>query len=353
MAAKSCRAFLDRWPELAFRDPKAGREHAAEGLARVERLGNPPGLRARALAFMGSSLHPSDPHRALVYLDRSLDLYRLFGDTMPGRQMLKDEADARRRISLVHMVLAALGHHGHRDKAFDEAERAYKIYAALRYPKGAARCRLARATIHVRFEELVPALRVLLPALPELEGIDSIAAAHNVKTALVWSRRRGIPIPKDLRRLALRRNIRLVRLTPSSRERWVDRPASGSHGRRKKTPEDALWRWNLAIFLEEDRRYHDALRVFLTARDDLAELDMPLYVAEIILDIAPLYARFGMWDKVRRVAAEAIRLLGDFPGSAQAVAAYGLWAQAIEAEDHEHLAKLTAACSTAIGQLHQ
>ncbi len=79
---------------------------------------------------------------------------------------------------------------------------------------------------------------------------------------------------------------------------------------------------------------------------------MPLYVAEITLDVAPLYARFGMWDKVRQVAAEAVRLLGDFPGSAQAVAAYGLWAQAIEAEDHEHLAKLTTACCTALGRIH-
>ncbi len=79
---------------------------------------------------------------------------------------------------------------------------------------------------------------------------------------------------------------------------------------------------------------------------------MPLYVAEITLDIAPLYARFGMWDKVQQVAAEAVRLLGDFPSSAEAVVAYGLWVEAIEAEDHEHLAKLTAACCTALGQLH-
>ncbi len=168
---------------------------------------------------------------------------------------------------------------------------------------------------------------------------------------MVWSRRRGIAIPKDLRRLSLTRNIRLVRLTPSSRERWIDQPASGSHGRRKKTPGDALWRWNLAIFLQEERRYHDALRVYLTARDDLAELDMPLYVAEITLEVAPLYARFGMWDKVQQVAAEAVRLLGDFPSSAEAVSAYGLWAQAIEAEDHEHLTKLTAACCAALEQL--
>ncbi|MCP4204850.1 MAG: hypothetical protein GY769_23320, partial [bacterium] len=45
-------------------------------------------------------------------------------------------------------------------------------------------------------------------------------------------------------------------------------------------------------------------------------------------------------------------IFGDFPGSAQAVAAYGLWAQAVEAEDQGHLAKLTAACRTALGRLH-
>lgn len=353
MTAKECRAFLDRWPELVFRDPGAGRAHAAEGITRVERLGNPPELQARALAFMGSSLRPSNPREAMAFLERALRIYRKHGEVVtPSRQMLQDEADTRRRAALVHMELAALSYHGHHDHAFDEADRAYKLCVALRDPEAAARCQLSRATIHIRFDEYIPALSVLLPALPELQGIHSIGAAHNVKTALIWSRRRGIPIPKDLRRLALTRSIRLVRLAPSSRERWVDPPAGGSHGRRKKTPEDALWRWNLAIFLEEDRRYRDALRVYLTARDDLADLDMPLYVAEITLDVAPLYARFGMWDEVQHVAAEAVRLLGDFPGAAQAVAAYGLWAQAIEVEDRGRLAKLAAACSTALGQLH-
>ncbi len=353
MAKTSCIAFLEQWDELAFRDPKVGRVHAVEGIERVEQLGNPPELRARALAFMGSSLRPSDLYQALSFLNRSLDIYREHGATLTSsRKMLEDEADARRRASLIHRDFAALGSDGHRDKAFDEADRAFKLYVALRDAEGAARCRLARGTIHVRLEEFVPGLRVLLPALPDLQGIYSIGVAHNVKTALVWSRRRGISIPKDLRRLALTRSIRLVRLAPSSRERWVGQPANGSHGRRKKTPEDALWRWNLGIFLLEDRRYHDALQVFLTARDDLSELGMPLYVAEIILDIGPLYARFGMWDKVQHVAAEAVRLLVDHPNSAQAVAAYGLWAQAIESEDHEHLRKLTAACSTALAQLH-
>ncbi len=354
VTVKTCRAFLDQWPELAFRDPEAGRAHAAEGLARVERLGNPPELHARALTFMGSSLYLSNPHEALALLNHSLKIYCQHGaTTTPNRQMLKDEAHARRRTAIVHMDLAARGHHGHRDRAFDEVDRAYKLCVALCDAESAARCQLTRATIHIRFDEYLPGLRVLLPALPQLRGIDSIGAAHNVKTALLWARRRGIPIPEDLRRLALTRSIRLVRLAPSSRERWVEPPAGGSYGRRKKTPEDALWRWNLAIFLEEDRRYHDALRVYRTARDDLARLDMPLYVAEITLDVAPLYARFGRWEKVRQVAAEAVGLLGDFPGSAQAVAAYGLWMQAIEAEDHERLAKLTKACCAALGQLHE
>ncbi len=124
---KECRAFLERWRELTFRDPKAGREHATEGLARVEQLGNPPELHARALAFMGSSLRPSDPREALAFLNRSLGIYReREATTTPSGQMLKDEADARRRASLVHMDFAALGDHRHRDKAFDEADRAYK-----------------------------------------------------------------------------------------------------------------------------------------------------------------------------------------------------------------------------------
>ena len=352
VTAKECRAFLDKCDELVFRDPKAGREHAAEGLARVEELANPPELHARALTLVAGSLRPSDPHQALAFADRSIAIYREHGaTTKPSRQMLRDEADARRKASLIHRDLAALGHHDHRYQAFDEADRAYKIYAALRDSEGAAQCQLARATIHFRLGEYLQGLRLLLPALPELRGIHSIAAAHNVKTALVWARRRGIAIPEDLRRLALTRSIRLVRLAPSSRERWADRPPGGSHGRRKKTPEDALWRWNLAIFLVEDRRYHDALQVYTTARDDLAALGMPLYVAEITLDMAPLHARFGMWDKVRRVAAEDCQILGELPKSAQAVAAYGLWAQAIEAEDHEHLAELTEACCTALGQL--
>ena len=167
------------------------------------------------------------------------------------------------------------------------------------------------------------------------------------------SRRLRIPIPKDLRQLA-QKNVRLIRLSPASRERWPEPPSRrDSYGRRKKTPADALWRWNLAIFLQEDRRYQDALQVYVTARADFAELDMPLYVAEITLDVAPLYARFGMWEKVERVAAEAVQLLGDFPGSAQAVAAYALWAQAVVAEDDVDLAKLTAACHTALERLGQ
>jgi hypothetical protein len=88
-----------------------------------------------------------------------------------------------------------------------------------------------------------------------------------------------------------------------------------------------------------------------TARADFAELDMPLHVVEITLDVAPLCARFGMWEKLKRVAAEAIRLLGDFPESAQAVAAYDLWAQAVAAEDDVYLAELTQTCHTAIERL--
>jgi hypothetical protein len=78
---------------------------------------------------------------------------------------------------------------------------------------------------------------------------------------------------------------------------------------------------------------------------------MPLYVAEITLDIAPLYARFGMWEKLEHVTAEAVRFLVDFPESAQAVAAYGLWAQTILVEDAVDLAELTATCHTAIERL--
>jgi tetratricopeptide (TPR) repeat protein len=347
MTEKQCRAFLDQWDEIAFRDPKAGHEHAVEGLARVRQLGNVPALLARALTYLGSShRRVGEPSEALEILrDQVIPIYR---DQIAA---LEDEADARRRLGLVHRDFAALGQPGHREKAFDEIDRGFKIYMALDHQEGMARCQLARGTVFLRLEEVTMALRTLIPALPKLTGIYVHSAALNVRTALVWARRLRIPIPRDLKQLALK-NVRLVRLSPASRERWPEPPSCrDSYGRRKKIPDDALWRWNLAIFLQEDRRYHDALPVYETARADFAALGMPLYVAEITLDIAPLYARFGMWEKAKHVTTEAIRLLGDFPESAQAVAAYDLWAQTVVAEDAEDLAELTTNCHSAIERL--
>jgi tetratricopeptide (TPR) repeat protein len=347
MTAKECRVFLDQWPEIAFRDPKAGHEHATEGLARIRQLGNAPELLARGHTFMGSS------HRRIGQLPEAFEILRnqaipIYRDRIVA---LEDESDARRRLGLVHRDFAALGEPGHREKAFDEIDHGFKIYTALNDQEGMARCQLARGTVFLRLEEVTAALQALIPILPKLTGIYAHAAALNVHTALVWSRRLRIPIPKDLRQLALK-NVRLIRLTPASRDRWPESPSRrDSYGRRKKTPADALWRWNLAIFLQEERRYQDALQVYVTARDDFAELDMPFDVAEITLDIAPLCARFGMWDKLERVAAEAVRLLGAFPGSAQAVAAYGLWAQAVAAEDVEDLPELSATCHTTLERL--
>jgi len=347
MTEKQCRAFLSQWDEIAFRDPKAGYEHATEGLERVRQLGNAPGLLARALTFMGSS------HRLVGQLPEALEVLRdqvipIYRDRIVA---LEDEADARRRLGLVHMDFTALGRQEHREKAFDEIDRGFKIYTALDHQEGMARCQLARGTVLLRLDNYPEALQTLIPVLPKLTGIYAHSAALGMRTALVWARRLRIPIPRDLRQFALK-NVRLIRLSPASRERWPELPSRrDSYGRRKKTPADALWRWNLAILLQEDRRYHDALQVYVTACADFAALDMPLHVAEITLDIAPLYARFGMWEKVKRVTAEAIRLLGDFPESAQAVTAYGLWAQAVVAEDDEHLAEFTADCHTAIERL--
>jgi hypothetical protein len=347
MNAKQCRAFLDQWEEIAWRDPKAGHVHATEGLERVQELGNPPDLLARGLSLLGGS------HRRIGQLPEALEVLRDQAIPIYRDQVfaLEDEADARRRLGLVHMDFAALGEPGHREKAFDEIDRGFKICAALDHQEGIARCQLARGTVFLRLDNYQEALQTLIPVLPKLTGIYAHGAAVNVRTALVWARRLKIPIPKDLRQLALK-NVRLVRLSPTSRERWPEAPSRrDSYGRRKKTSADALWRWNLAIFLQEDRRYHDALQVYVTARADFAELDMPLYVAEISLDMAPLYARFGMWEKVERLAAEAVRLLGDFPGSAQAVAAYDLWAQAVSTEDDDNLAELTATCHSALERL--
>jgi len=347
MTENECRAFLEQWDEIAFRDPKAGYEHAVEGLARVRQLGDAPVLLARGLTFMGSShrLTGELPEALAVLRDQAIPIYRNRTDAVP------DEADARRRLGLVHRDFAALGEPGHRERAFDEINRGFRLYTALGHPEGMARCQLARGAALLRLEEIDPALQTLIPVLPKLTGIYAHSAALNVHTALVWARRLRITISKDLRKLALE-NVRLVRLSPASRERWPERPSCReSYGRRKKTPADALWRWNLAVFLEQDRRYHDALQNYETARADFAGLGMQLCVAEIALDVAPLYARFGMWKKVERVAAEAVRLLGGFPGSSQAVAAYGLWAQAVAAGDDENLAELTAACHTALARL--
>ena len=44
----------------------------------------------------------------------------------------------------------------------------------------------------------------------------------------------------------------------------------------------------------------------------------------------------------------AVRLLGEFPGSAQAVAAYRSWAEAVTSEDDVYLAERTAFSAPAI-----
>ena len=155
MTAKECRAFLEEWPDLAFRDPKAGHEHALEGLARVRRLGEEPQLLARALTYLGSS------HRLLGELPEALEILRdravpIYRDRIVAVQ---DEADARRRLGLVHRDFAALGESGHREKAFDEIDHGFKIYVALDHQEGMARCQLARGSVFLRLDDYPQAWR--------------------------------------------------------------------------------------------------------------------------------------------------------------------------------------------------
>ena len=52
---QECRILLDTWGARTVASPKAAREEADRLLREVELLGNPPALRARALAISGSS----------------------------------------------------------------------------------------------------------------------------------------------------------------------------------------------------------------------------------------------------------------------------------------------------------
>jgi tetratricopeptide (TPR) repeat protein len=329
---ETCRAFLDQWPEVAFRDPDGALDHALQGLSRVKELGNPPELLARALAYLGSSyrlLGKTD--EALETLDEGLGLYHL--SELP----VEDEADIRRRLTFA-LLDSSKKRPEALSEALDSADHARRLYMALGLPEKVARCHLAIAEVFMKQRRYTDAFEHYSTHLPMLSGIYLDSALQNIQVALLRAYQHSQSIPPSLRTQALK-NIRTVRLSSRTRAMWNPLPdptRRRSFGRNKSTPADAKVRWAIGVLLALERDYKPAARHLESGRAELARLGMRLNVAEISLDLGQVYARLRSWRKLTRLASETIELLEE-SAPAETLEAFRLWQLAIKGQDADQL----------------
>jgi len=124
------------------------------------------------------------------------------------------------------------------------------------------------------------------------------------------------------------------------------RAKRGEHyGHRVCTLSDAKARWVLGLlYWRIPKRRPRALELFESSREDLASLGSPLDVAVLSLNLGGMYAHKKRWSDLETIAAEALQLLQSIPGSAEVLAAYQRWREAITARDAERLAELAEQC---------
>jgi hypothetical protein len=191
-------------------------------------------------------------------------------------------------------------------------------------------------------------------AAPKLSGDYLVNTIQNAHMARMFAKRNGQRIPAAVLERGLN-NLRVVRLSPTTRERFGDEPRLGQlesfGGPRKLTELDASARWLIGLLLIDQRRPRKAEKWLEGSREDFARLGpgLKLKVAAVSLDLGDVYAVLERWTKLARIAREACVLLIDSPRLHEA---FTLYAIAVKGEQIEDLQIQAQACRAAL-EAHQ
>jgi len=285
-------------------------------------------MRARAITVLGVSYRAiGDTERADHLYGEALKLYRKLSAPL-------DRADLRRRIGYLRMEQRRF------EEALDELEAARDVFQSAGDEEKHGLVLMAIGHVYQEQGDTDKALMRLIKALPKLENSDRPKAKqvlmHNIAGTLAVSR--------NLDATTLAEAIAVVR---KSRAKRGDR-----YGHRACTLSDAKARWVLGLlYWRIPKRRPRALELLESSREDLASLGAPLDLAVLSLNLGEMYAHKKRWSDLETIAAEALQLIQRIPGSAEAIAAYQRWRQAITVRDAEPLAELAEQCRSELSSI--
>ncbi len=324
-----CRTFLDRWDDQVFGDPQEGHRLAGIGLKLVARVEeqtgeDQPALRARALSISGSAWRVTgDLQKARTNYAAARELYRNLEEPL-------SEADLYRRRVFLHRDLQEW------KEALTCANRAAKIFLAAGDKHSYGRVLVASATVFTRKGLPAQAIPLLSKGLANLDYDRSppafYAGVHNLTVALAQT-------PESSGELL---DTALGWLREARRSAPQRGLGTKRYGYRKRSVPDAKLRFVLALILRRKGNRGSAIRFLEEAYEDLVDLDMPLDVVGVSLELGELYAEMGRWAKLEALASEAGRLLAPFPQLSRLSEAFREWQTAILAR--KQVAEIGAVC---------
>jgi tetratricopeptide (TPR) repeat protein len=325
--------FLAQWRELTCKDPQGGLALLAEGWRLLEEMEQETGLpqtafrarltlaEANALTILGELESAQKIFTAAHVLVAEVSSWSLLADYY--------------RIRALHSMRLGRNH-----EALDYARFAAHVYEHEKNEHGHGRALNVCGHILWEMGRLDAAISDLTRAVamvdPEKNARAHQTAHHNLTIALAEATapdqiQHAINEISEARRTDKRGR-------PTTR-RW--RPYTG---RRQKTIADAKLRWELGRLFARLGIENRAIEFFETAREDLAELGLQLDVAEIALDLGPLYIGVGRWERLEEIAADAVSVLKQLPGSEAAAQAFELWRRAVDERAAQRVDELARKC---------
>jgi tetratricopeptide (TPR) repeat protein len=317
-----CRSFLDSWNVRAHENTTLGRRWADAGIrlvAKVEELHGPsPGLHARALVMLGSSFRRiGDLDSASAAFVKANDLYRDLEDPI-------DRADLYLRWALVFRD------QGDRHKALEYIDIAAMVFLAAGERHHFGRALIVRGTTYGEAGNRNAALWAFSKALRHLDYARSPSAYYTARYNLTVETLEPSSSREVLEKTL--EDLREARYAGTTRYRKTDRRPIGI---RRCTVPDTCLRHLQALVLSQLGRGAQARQLLEEARDDFTELEMPLDVVAVLLDLALLHNNAGRWKELHSCATKALKLLRQVPGSDRATAAFKLLVEAETAIDDE------------------
>ena len=314
MSEQECRILLDTWGARTAASPIEGRKEADRILREVARLGNPPALKARALAISGSSFRATGKlDQAGEHFAQAAQIYLELG--CRERQLCLDEGDLRRRMALL------LYSKGQLELAVSQAREAVLLFQAADEPHLLGISLMAMGIAEIDLGE-TRALQTLSRACelvdPAVSMAEYVAAVHNLVFALATFE------PTTERLEECLRTVCEMRLGARSRQPSRRGRQRQLVGKRLKTLPDAMARALLGRIHNLLGQHEEARRLLVTARVDLAELGAPAEQAGANIELAECLiwsASPKLWTRVGPLVDEALKLVHCFPRGEQELAA--------------------------------